>query len=289
MIDGFIDRGGCEFVSEFGVLVPSRVVSRILGFPPEDFPAIKHWSDIGQRSAADPERYLDQAREAMLGFAGYIEESLAARQREIDAGQPARDDVLTALYLARIDGESLGRKELAQIVWLLMTAGYETTASLLSNAVYLFSEHRDQYRKLMRDPSLIDAAVEEVLRLEPPTVAVPRRAREDCEIDGFRIPAGSGLGWMTPTANRDAARWENPNAFDITRPMKELRRHMSFGYGIHACLGAHLGRLEAKIALRRLYARLPGFRVDATKANRRAGNQYTRGWGALWVIWSCDR
>ena len=217
LIDAFSARGECELVSDFAIRIPSRVIAGILGIPSADLEQIQYWCDLGQLSASYPEKFLDEAREAMIGYSGYMKQLIELKQDADARGKP-EDDLITALAAAEIDGEKLREWELLQIIWLLMTAGYETTTALIANAVYLLSAHPDQKEKLLADPRLIEPAIEEVLRQEPSTLGVPRRMKKDHTLGGVTIPAGCDVALMTGSGNRDEEMWDNPDDFDITRP-----------------------------------------------------------------------
>jgi cytochrome P450 len=186
--------------------------------------------------------------------------------------------------MAEIDGDRLSNQEIFFICWQLLTAGHETTTSLICSCVKLLTDHPDQRAKLLADPGLLEQAIEEVLRFESPAQAMPRRVTQDTEIAGTTLPAGSILTVMFGAANRDAEKWPDPDRFDITRPLNEVRRHLAFGFGVHACLGSNLARLEARIALGKLLARVPDIAVDG--ACERELSHFTRAWTRMPVRWS---
>jgi hypothetical protein len=188
-----------------------------------------------------------------------------------------RDDLMSALLEAEIDGERLSQEELLGFAFLLLVAGNETTTNLISNAVGLLDQYPDQRRQLIDDPSLLPAAIEEFLRFESPVQGLSRTPRKDSVIHGCTIPKDAQLLLLYASANRDERRIDDPERFDISRDPKP---HLAFGFGTHFCLGASLARLEAKIALEELLARAPEFRVDFA-SSARLGGGVVRGWATL--------
>jgi len=172
-----------------------------------------------------------------------------------------RDDLISGLVQAELDGEKLNFDELFQMLVLLLVAGNETTTNLLGNAMLEFMDRPDQFARLEADHSLIPSAVEEVLRFNSPVQGTMRRAARDVEFKGREVKKGQGMVVFIGAANRDPAQFPDPLTFDITRTPN---KHLAFGMGIHFCLGAPLARLEAKIALEELFKRATNFRRTTT-------------------------
>jgi cytochrome P450 len=170
------------------------------------------------------------------------------------------DDVLSALLAAEDEGDRLSEEELLDQVILLYIAGHETTVNLIGNATLALLGHPDQLARLRSDPTLDGGAVEELLRYDSPVQFSRRITLEDLDVDGTTVPAGSFVLTCLGSANRDPARW-GPTAddLDVTRP--DAGQHMSFGNGIHHCLGSSLARVEAQVAMGRLVRRFPGFEL----------------------------
>jgi cytochrome P450 len=171
--------------------------------------------------------------------------------------QEPREDLISALLAAELDGEKLTHEDLLGFCVLLLVAGNETTTNLIGNAVRCLLEHPEPFERLRRDPSLWGSAVEEVLRYRSPVQATIRMAAEDVELRGKTIKEGEPIVVWLASANRDAAEFPDPDRFDITR---QPNRHLAFGLGIHFCLGAPLARQEANIALKTITRRLPRLR-----------------------------
>ena len=256
LVDGFLGSGRIDLVSGFAVPLPLTVIADQLGVPREDLPRFKKWSDdsvapLGQMIS--PEREIactESIVEFQHYFAGKLDERRAA----------PKDDLLSDLVQATIEGERpLDTGEMLSILQQLLVAGNETTTNLIGSAMLLLLRHPDQMARVRKDPSLVPNFVEEALRLEAPVQGMWRVAVEDAEIGGVAVPKGSFLMLRYGAANRDEAQFPDPDRFDVGR--ENARTHLSFGLGIHFCVGAPLARLELEVALGVLFARLPGLRL----------------------------
>ena len=167
------------------------------------------------------------------------------------------------LINARDDGDRLSEDELVATCILVLFAGHETTTNLIGNATLLLLGHPDQLARLKSDPALIDSAIEEVLRFDGPTNALVRVAAQDHDLHGRQIREGERVFVMVNSANRDPRMFDDPDRFDITR---QQNRHLTFGQGIHICLGAKLAREEGRVAVERLFARFPNLALDPSAA-----------------------
>jgi cytochrome P450 len=249
-IDRFVERGSCDLYADFSAPLPTAVIAALLGVPESDSEFFKEKSTAvvaaagpvggdGSGAAFELARYL----------AGIFEEK---RKRP-------GPDLLSELLAAEVAGRRLTQGELLGFAVLLLIAGNETTTNLISNGTLLLDRHPDVRRALARDPSRIPAAVEEMLRFDPPIQGIERRLTRPQVVQGQRVEAGDKVFLLVASANRDPRRIERPDDFDITR---SPNRHLSFGWGTHFCLGASLARLEARIAFEELLARLPEFHVS---------------------------
>ena len=252
-IDKAQTRGEMDLVADYALPIPSTIIAEILGIPQEDKQKFNKWSQRFTATQFGSILSLFQLLPAMWQFIRYIR-----RQLEIRCESPA-DDLLTALVEAETKGEKLSADEVVAMVVLLLIAGHETTVNLIASGTLALLEHPDQLAQLSENPDLIKPAVEELLRFVVPVeTATERYAREDVVLQGKVIPQGRLTLAAIASANRDEAVFENPNILDITR---SPNRHLSFGHGIHYCLGAPLARLEGSIALNTLVQRLPNLRL----------------------------
>ena len=245
-----------DLAADFAVPLPMTVIAEMIGIPSADWPRYKHWSDVILKLSytmrgmeADAE-----ASTAISGFTAVTEEMDAYLAKMIEQRRAApRDDLLTRLVEAEVDGERLTQTEILGFFQLLVVAGQETTTNLINNAVLCFIENPDQLARLRTAPHLLPAAIEEVLRYRSPLQWIMRMPRRDTEMHGELIPAGQLVLAMVGSANRDPKQFREPEKFDITR---NPNPHIAFGHGIHSCLGAALARMESRIALSELLARL---------------------------------
>jgi cytochrome P450 len=251
LIDRFVARGKAELIREFAYPLPASVIFEVVGFPLEERDQVKRWSDTIIRmhgtGAPDPAVLLE-SQDALLAARQWLGQLIERRRRE------PRDDLLTRLIQAEESGDRLSNDELFTNSILFLVGGHETTTNLLANGVLTLLTHPDQLELLRADQNLMPTAVEELLRIEPPLQRVWRIATEDVEVEGTIIQRGQPMNLILAAANRDPAEFMNPEAVDITR---EDNRHLSFGMGIHFCLGAALARLEARVAIGALLRRLP--------------------------------
>jgi cytochrome P450 len=275
-LDPLVGAGGFDFVRDLGAQMPMRVIGMLLGIPEEDQEAIRDQSDANLRTEpGQPMRF--PVAEVMSGaaFADYI---------DWRAEHPS-DDLMTELLHAEFDDEAgtrrrLSRDEVLTYVNMVAGAGNETTTRLIGWTGKVLSDHPDQRRELVEDRSLIPNAIEEILRFEPPAPHVARYVARDVERYGQVVPAGSIMLFLVGAANRDDRRFPDGDRFDIHR---EVGQPLTFGYGIHYCLGAALARLEGRIALDEVLKRFPEWDVDLDNA-RLASTSTVRGWETLPVV-----
>ena len=241
-----------ELISQFSYPLPITVICEMLGIPPEDREQTRRWSE-NLLNAQSPERMEELGRN--IGeFIAYLRE-LFARKRETPG-----DDLISQLLQVEVDGDRLTEDEILAMVFILFVAGHITTVNLIANGVFALLTHPEQAAKLRSDPGLVTNAVEEILRYYGPAeTTTPRYAREDVELGGQAIAKGEPLLVVLAAADRDPTRFADPQSFDISRD--DANRHIAFGKGVHACLGAPLARLEGQIALETLFRRYPDLRL----------------------------
>jgi cholest-4-en-3-one 26-monooxygenase len=255
IIDAVCERGTADFVEEIAAELPLLVIAELLGVPQEDRRMVFDWSNrmIGSE---DPEYQLPgvDPGEAAMQVYSYAEEMASTRRL-----QP-KQDLVSVLLNAEVEGEKLDQLELDLFFLLLIVAGNETTRNLMSGAMTAFFEHPDQWELLRRDRSLLPGAVEEMLRYVTPVMHFRRTATADMELHEQEIKEGDKIVFWHTSANRDESAFENPNAFDITR---SPNNHIAFGGGgPHFCLGANLARMEIMVMFDRVLDRLPDIRLD---------------------------
>lgn len=255
LIDQHIERGAMDLARDYAVVLPTMVIAEILGIPSAAWPRFQIWSDTILKLSYDLQGGA-AAREAVQDFARVTTEMRAALPALLEQQRAApRTDLLAGLLNAEVDGQYLTEEDILGFFQLLIVAGQETTANLINNAVLCLLEHPDQLARLRSSPDLMPSAIEEVLRYRSPLQFAFRATKRAVDLKGGHIPAGKVVLALIGSANRDPACFPDPDRFDITR---QPNPHIAFGSGIHACLGAPLSRLEARLALTDLLQRLPG-------------------------------
>jgi cytochrome P450 len=278
VLDPLVGGGGFDFVRDLGADLPMRVISAMLGIPEDDQVAVRDHFDEGLRieEGQSPEQMSAMARSAdMSSFAPYI----SFRRQH-----PA-DDLMTDLIEATFVDETgverqLDDEEVLNYAMLLAAAGNETTTKLIGWAGFLLGAHPDQRRALVDDPGLIPGAIEEILRYEAPSPVQARYVTGDVDIHQTTVPEGSALLMLNAAANRDERQFDDPDRFDVRRT---IDHHVTFGFGLHFCMGAALARLEGRVALEEVLARFPDWEVDQAGAER-VHTSTVRGWHRLPVV-----
>ena len=255
IIDAVSERGTADFVEEISAELPLLVIAELLGVPQEDRRKVFDWSNrmIG---SDDPEYQIEGADpgEAAMAVFSYAEELAAARRLE------PRQDLVSTLINAEVEGEKLDQLELDLFFMLLIVAGNETTRNLMSGAMVAFFDHPDQWEKLREDRSLLPGAVEEMLRFVTPVMHFRRTVVADTELGGRALQEGDKIVFWHTSANRDESVFTDPDTFDIAR---SPNNHIAFGGGgPHFCLGANLARMEIMVMFDRLLDRIPDIRLD---------------------------
>ncbi|MEU1019716.1 cytochrome P450 [Streptomyces sp. NPDC005900] len=258
LIEGVKARGGCEFVADVADPFPAQALLTLLGLPLEErerFIACKTAALALTADAAGEVPLTDEERvtatERTVATAGYLMELIQTRR-----ARPG-DDILSEILA--IDGDDrLSDAEAMGLCVMLIMAGLETVTDALSMAMERLATAPERRKELVADPSLVPAAVEELLRLDPPAPFLPRVTTEDVEVAGCPVPAGTLVNAHLTTANRDEATWPNPHDLDFHRPENV---HTAFGVGVHRCLGAHLARLEMQILFEEWHCRIPEYAI----------------------------
>lgn len=255
-----VDTDGFDAVDDFTGPFPVEIITTMLGAPDEDAQQVRHWIDASLKREIGQFELTEDGAKAAIDTAMYYYGLVEQRRAE------PRDDLLSQLLVAEVvreDGQKtqLTDLEIAGFATLLGGAGAETVTKLVGNAIYLFAKHPGQWQALLDDRSKIPAAVEELLRYEPPVHYNMRVATKDVHLHGETIPDGSPVFLIGASANRDHLAWTDPDVFDIGRNRTEAQ-NLGFGYGVHSCLGAALARIESAIALDKLLDFMPRYEVD---------------------------
>jgi cytochrome P450 len=258
LLDPNLERGELELVADYSAPLPVIVIAEMLGIPATDRPRFLRWSELimnlsyniepGEAAERSVREHAPAKEEMRAYLAGRCEERRKA----------PKDDLLTRLVEAEVDGERLTEEEILGFFQLLLAAGTETTTNLINNAMLCFLEHPDQLARLRAAPDLLPSAIEEVLRYRSPGQVMYRETKQDLELHGVTLPAGKFVMPIIGSANRDPQQFHEPHRFDIGR---DPNPHIAFGHGIHFCLGAALSRMEARVALADLLERMKGFEL----------------------------
>lgn len=254
LLDGFVDRGECEFNNDFAVPLPCIVFCRLLGLPYEDLHLFLEMKEgiIRGNGELDPVKQGEARAAAGQQCYAYFNQMLDERELE------RRDDMLSHFLDVEVDGQRLSREEILDICFLFLIAGLDTVTDSLTcfyNFLATSPAHRMQ---IVDDPSVISSAVEEMLRWETPVPMVARVATQDVEIGGCPVKSGDLVSVCIGSANTDETAIPDGDTVDFRR---ETNRHYAFGGGIHRCLGSHLARLELRVALREWHRRIPAYHI----------------------------
>jgi cytochrome P450 len=275
-LDPLVGADRFDIVAELGSMMPMRVIGMLLGIPEQDQVAVRNKTDANLRT--EPGKPMDVKEDEVANgamFAEYI---------EWRAEHPS-DDLMTQLLEAEFEDEhgevrTLTRQEVLTYTAVVAGAGNETTGRLIGWLAKLLAEHPDQRRAVVEDRSLIPNVIDETLRFEPTGHAVARYVMRDVDYYGTTVPAGSSMLLLVAAANRDPRRYDAPDVYDISR---DDIQHLTFGYGLHYCLGANLARLEGRVALDELLNRWPEWDVDHDEMEL-APTSTVRGWARMPMI-----
>ncbi|MFD2925693.1 cytochrome P450 family protein [Halobacillus naozhouensis] len=247
-------KGEMNLIDDFAFPLPIIIICEMLGVPSQDRDKFRTWSNTLVEASNDPEEAA-QLQTHMTEFVMYLRQLCAARRQEPE------DDMISKLIQSEEEGDSLSEQELYGVISLLIIAGHETTVNLITNGVFALLENPEQKAQLINDPSLIESALEEFLRYNGPVeFSTDRWAADAVELRGKTIAKGDHVIVALDSANRDPEQFSDPEVFDITRGKS---KHLSFGKGIHFCLGAPLARLEAEVAVTNLLRRMPDLQINS--------------------------
>ena len=285
LIDGFGEKNACDLIKDYAMPIPLTVMCWLLGTPIEDIDRFRRWvlpmaeavAYSGGREASD------EVRLAYSNFFEYFGSHITKRANTLSSGAMVPDDLLTQLLTVERGNERLTHKEILGFCQFLLVAGSATTTLLIGNAVYRLLEFPEQMQKLQKKRDLLPNVIEESLRYDAPVHGLFRTNTCPITLHNVDIPSNSKVYMMFGSANRDSDLWEDPDEFNISRKLDDLKRHTAFGVGTHYCLGAPLARLEATIALQTLLTRLPSMSLNGTPKNVKA--EVLNGFEELPVSW----
>ena len=265
LVDEVCERGECDFVWDLAAWIPLIMIGNALGVEPEDRADLMRWSDDLLRGLGTEDlELLIAAGEAFNGYNDYAQRVIEDRR-----GCP-RDDLMSILVHAEVDGDRLDNDSILHESLLILIGGDETTRHVMSGGAYQLMRHPDQWQRLLDDRALVIPAVEEMLRWVTPIKNMARTATKTVDFHGKQIEAGQKLLMLYPSANRDEDHFVDPHTFDIERVPNE---HVAFGFGTHFCLGSSLARLELRALFNVLLDRLPDLHlVDAEEPAHRPAN-----------------
>ena len=267
-------KGTFDLIPDFAEQMPLRVIAELIGVPVQDMPLVRKWSIAlgdGFDSLLMSQPVIERQKQALAAFLVYAHDAIKARHQ--------RPDGSLLSHIAAAEGNGLvSDDESIAMVGFLLFSGHETTINLIGNGLWLLLSHPEQWQLLVREPERLPDAIEEILRYESPEQRTSfRLATDPLNINGIKIEPGQQLGIIIGSANRDDAVFTNPDVFDIRR---DAQRHLAFGLGLHNCLGKTLARMEARIALGRIIAQLPGLTLSDTSPSWRH-NSFFRGLSSL--------
>jgi cytochrome P450 len=254
-------RDEIDFVRDFSGPLPVTVIAEMLGVEPQFRTRFKYWSDNVVRGTNRPASEAERAeiRATNAEMREYFHRIIAERRKA------SRDDLISAMVQAEEEHQTLTATEVLAMSMLILLAGNETTMNLMSNTVLALEVHPEEMRRLRRDPSMLPALLEEVLRYDSPVQVVFRRTTQEVELSGVTIPADAAVFILIGSANRDETKFPAPDHFD---PQRDASEHLAFGFAIHYCLGAQLARLEAKVGMEELLSTAPAYEVDRGRIER---------------------
>ena len=271
LIDRMLEHGSGDFQDEFAMPLPAQVMCLMLGLPLENHRTYKRWSDELQAQLfheTKPASYEETLREIVPHFMAQIAER-RARLAAAGVTEPGPEHLGTVLgedfvsrsVVAKVEDRPLRDAEIMNVCLAFLTGGQETTTNLIGNLVWRLLEVPERWQALSANPALIENAIEESLRYDPPVLAHFRTSLCPVAMHGHELPEHSKLMFNITGANRDPAKFPDPETFRLDRPLADVRQHLSFGNGVHFCMGAPIARMEARIAMRLLLERLPRLRL----------------------------
>jgi len=268
--------GQLEFMDTYAVELPARFITRLIGTPESDWPRLRKWSSAFMVTS---DFTTEQRNESNLEIARYYSDAVDERMRDIARGKPVGDDLMTAFIQAEFEGQKLTPEEVKRFCITLVVAGAETTVYFLGNLVATFLERPDLFRQLRQDRSLVRPFIEESLRRDGPPQRLFRVATRDCVVSEVEVKEGDWVALFYAAANRDPNVFEDPDEFIMGR--ENIARHLTFGHGIHSCMGARIARMEADKLLNGLLDSFAGIEPGSAAPRRQTGGLLNYGLDSL--------
>lgn len=285
LVDGFAHGGRGDLIADLAMPLPLTVMCWMLGMPREDISMFRSWvMPMAEAVAlAGGRQASEEVADAYRQYRAYFGPHIERRTAEVAAGDDVPDDLLTRLLTVERDGQRLTHQQVLGFCQFLLVAGSATTTLLIGNVVHRLMQHPEQLERVRRDRSLVPNAIEESLRFDAPVHGLFRTNNRQVTVHEVDIPADSKVCMLFASANRDPAAWDDPDFFDVSRDLKDLKRHAAFGVGIHYCLGAPLARIEGTTALQAVLDKLPGLRPNGQPSRVKAA--VLHGFESLPVRW----
>jgi cytochrome P450 len=265
LIDAIIHKGRCDVITDIAIPIPMWVICRMLDLPYDrDKAMLREWVEVlaGAVFSKGADDLAAKRMEKMKALMDYFRPHIETKVEQEKRGEDPGDDLIGLLVKGRVDGERISMVEMLGFAQFLLVAGSGTTTNLIGNFIKLMLAYPEQYRKLRDNPHLLDQAIEEVLRFDAPVHGLFRTNNTEIQLGSFVVPKDSKICLMWGSANRDPDLFENPDSFDISRDLQDLRQNLTFGQGMHKCLGAPLARLECKVFAEEFLRRIPVFEAD---------------------------
>jgi hypothetical protein len=285
LLDGVAPRGRADVMTELSIPLTVAMITDFFGAGGDRRDDIARWGSAIVGANGGDRAAVEASTEAITGLMTFIVGIVNERRAESAAGRDPANDVLTALINAEHEGKRFTDEEICVAAMQFLSAGFETTATAIGSAVQLLCTHPSERAKLEADWSLLDNACEEILRFESPVEGTFRTANCPVTVGGEDLPADAKVRIVYASANRDETRFPDAGAFRIDRPATELRRHIAFGHGPHACIGSALARAELRIALRTVLTRLPGLELDPDRPPLRNASFTVNGYSSVPIVW----
>ena len=285
LVDAVAAQGHCDLMADITFPLTVAMITDFFGAGADRRDDITKWGAASIATMGGTDEQLQAGTMAVMELFAYLKPELEARRARHAAGEELPVNVVNALLTAEDEGNTFTDEEILMGAHQFLTAGFESTATGMGNGLYRLFQHPDQRAKLEADWSLLDNAVEEILRYDAPVEGTFRTTTKPVTINGVDLPAGAKVRVVYASANRDADRFENPDEFRIDRPISDLRGHVTFATGPHACLGSALARTEIRVAVETVLTLLPGIDLDSEQTPKRSDALTVNGFLTIPAKW----